>query len=49
MSFATILSLFVVPVLYFLLARFTRPTGYIARSLSALESTHRQPAAHPAE
>ena len=48
-SFATILSLFVVPVLYFLLARFTRPTGYIARSLSALESTHRQPAAHPAE
>ena len=40
-SFATILSLFVIPVLYLLLARYTRPAGYIARRLTALESTHR--------
>lgn len=37
MSFATLLSLFVVPVLYNLLARFTRPAGFIARKLSELE------------
>ena len=37
MSFATLLSLFVVPVLYNLLARYTKPTGYIARKLSELE------------
>ena len=48
-SFATLLSLFVVPVLYLLLARFTRPTGYIARRLDALETEHREPAFQPAE
>lgn len=37
MSFATLLSLFVVPVLYNLLARFTRPAGFIARKLTELE------------
>lgn len=37
MSFATVLSLFVVPVLYNLLARFTKPAGFIARKLSDLE------------
>ena len=31
--FATVLSLFLIPVLYRLLARLTKPTGYIARSL----------------
>jgi multidrug efflux pump len=39
MSFATLLSLFVVPVLYLLLARFTKPAGFIARKLSELEKT----------
>ena len=39
-SFSTLLSLFVIPVLYLLLARYTRPAGYIARRLSALESAH---------
>ncbi|WP_341703720.1 efflux RND transporter permease subunit [Ferrovibrio sp.] len=38
MSFATLLSLFVVPVLYNLLARFTRPAGFIARRLTELET-----------
>ena len=37
-GFATLLSLFAVPVLYDLLARFARPTGYIAKRLSALEA-----------
>jgi multidrug efflux pump len=37
MTFATLLSLFVVPVLYILLARFTKPAGFIARKLSELE------------
>ena len=37
-GFATVLSLFAVPVLYDLLARFARPTGYIAKRLSALET-----------
>jgi len=38
--FSTLLSLFVVPVFYILLARFTKPTGFIARRLSELESRH---------
>jgi len=46
-SFATVLSLFLIPVLYASLARFTKPTGYIARSLGAMESE--QPAPVPAE
>ena len=37
-GFATLLSLFAVPVLYDLLARFARPTGSIAKHLSALEA-----------
>jgi len=51
MTFATFLSLFVVPVLYLLLAGLTRPTGHIARSLSAMEERHRLDGAqqHPAE
>ena len=48
--FATILSLFLIPVLYGLLARFTKPTGYIARRLGAMEAEHARPAATaPAE
>ncbi len=47
-SFATLLSLFVVPVLYALLAPYTRPSGTIARRLSALEAEHRESTA-PAE
>jgi len=42
-----VLSLFLIPVLYASLARFTKPTGYIARSLGAMESE--QPAPVPAE
>jgi multidrug efflux pump len=40
MGFATVLSLFVVPVLYLLFARYTQPIGTIARNLSVLESKH---------
>ncbi len=48
--FSTLLSLFVVPVFYLLLARFTKPTGFIARRLSELESRHdKRRAAAPAE
>lgn len=39
-AFSTVLSLFVVPVLYFLLARYTKPVGHIARRLSVLEEKH---------
>ncbi len=35
--FSTILSLGVVPVFYLLLARFSRPSSYLADSLSQLE------------
>ena len=38
--FSTILSLFVVPIFYLLLARFSRPSGYLSSRLSELESTH---------
>jgi len=49
-SFATVLSLFLIPVLYGLLARFTKPTGYIARRMGAMEAEHARPAATaPAE
>ena len=47
-SFATFLSLFIVPVLYFVLARFTKPTGHIARRLGALEAEHGEMVAAPA-
>ncbi len=42
-TFATLLTIFVVPSLYLLLARFTRPVNWIAQRLSALEGA-RQPA-----
>ena len=48
-SVATLLSLFLVPVLYFLLARFTKPSGHIARRLSAMEVEHGEFVAAPAE
>ncbi|WP_373087518.1 efflux RND transporter permease subunit [Sneathiella sp.] len=38
--FSTILSLFVVPVFYILLARFSHPSGYLAAKLSELETAH---------
>ncbi len=38
--FSTILSLGVVPVFYLLLARFSKPTGYIADRLKQLERKH---------
>ncbi|PHQ70355.1 MAG: multidrug transporter AcrB [Sneathiella sp.] len=38
--FSTVLSLFVVPVFYLLLARFSRPSGYLASRLSELETVH---------
>jgi multidrug efflux pump len=47
MTFATVLSLFVVPVLYMLLARFTKPAGFIARKLSELEKRPDVDAAKP--
>ncbi len=40
MIVATLMVIFVVPVLYLLLARFTRPTGEVARRLSQLEQDH---------
>ena len=48
-GFATLLSLFVVPVLYDLLARFARPTGYIAKRLTALEAAEEGARTVPAE
>ena len=39
-SFSTVLSLFIVPVLYSILARFTRPSSHIADRLRNLESEH---------
>lgn len=40
-GFSTLLCLLVIPVLYLLLARHTRPVGHIARRLTALEGAHR--------
>ena len=40
MMFSTLLSLFVVPVFYILLARFSRPSGYLATRLNELETVH---------
>lgn len=40
-GFSTILSLFVVPVFYMLLARFTKPAGHIERRLRRMESDYR--------
>lgn len=38
--FSTILSLFVVPIFYLLLARFSHPSGYLSTRLNELETTH---------
>jgi multidrug efflux pump len=50
-GFSTILSLFVVPVLYLWMARYSRPMGYVARRLTTLEEEHRtkHPSVHAAE
>ncbi len=45
-SFATVLSLLIVPVLYLLLARFAKPSGHIARKLSELETAKDKAEAH---
>jgi len=39
-SFSTVLSLFIIPVLYFLLARLTKPSSYVADRLRNLEQEH---------
>jgi multidrug efflux pump len=39
-TFSTVLSLFIVPVLYLLLARFTKPSSYVGNKLRTLESEH---------
>jgi len=46
MSFATVLTMFVIPALYLLLAPFTRPINHVAQRLTALE---RRPHPVPAE
>lgn len=54
LSFATLLTLFVIPVLYDLLARFTRPVNAVSQELRSLERQERrkqrqtQAAAEPA-
>jgi multidrug efflux pump len=47
-SFSTVLSLLVVPVLYLLLARFAKPAGYIERKLNQMEADDSQASADPA-
>ena len=42
-SFSTFLSLLIVPVLYFIFARFAKPSGHIARRLSQMEENHAYP------
>jgi multidrug efflux pump len=39
-TFSTVLSLFIVPVLYLLLARFTKPSSYVGNKLRTLEAEH---------
>ncbi len=39
-TFSTVLSLFVVPTLYSLLARFTKPSSHIADKLRGLEDEY---------
>jgi multidrug efflux pump len=41
-TFSTLLSLFVVPTLYNLLARFTKPSSHIADKLGVLEDKYNQ-------
>jgi multidrug efflux pump len=41
-SFSTVLSLFIVPTLYSLLARFTKPSSHIADKLRGLEDEYNQ-------
>ncbi len=45
--FATLLTLFVVPVFYQVLAQFTRPPGYVARELETWERKYDQEDARP--
>ena len=44
LSFASLLTLIVVPVLYDLLARFTKPAGHVAEELERLTAAEKQPA-----
>ena len=39
-SFSTLLSLFLIPALYLLLARLTKPSGYVADRLRNLEEEY---------
>ena len=39
-TFSTVLSLFIVPVLYSLLARFTKPSSHVANRLRTLEAEY---------
>ena len=39
-SFSAVLSLFVVPVLYTLLAQMTKPSSFVADKLRTLEKEH---------
>jgi multidrug efflux pump len=44
---ATLMTLYIVPVLYLLLGRFTRPAGAIAQRLEELEAGETQPKPAP--
>jgi len=46
-SFATVLTLFIIPVLYDLLARFTRSANAVELDLERLEAEERKPAPRP--
>jgi multidrug efflux pump len=48
-SLATVMTLFVVPSLYLLLARFTRPVNFIAQRLTQMEDSHAARGHVPAE
>jgi multidrug efflux pump len=41
-TFSTVLSLFVVPTLYSLLARFTKPSSHVADKLRELEGKYKK-------
>lgn len=49
LSFASLLTLFVIPVLYDLLARFTRPAGAIAEEIDRLQAAGRRAAPAPGD
>jgi len=48
-SFSTLLSLLIVPVLYFIFARFAKPSGHIARRLSQMEDDDAKPSSPASE